>query len=220
VAGAKAKTACGEKRMRMRDLFCGRWGWSRAFAARGWECVGIDLVTPPEIPQGCFFRKCDVVTFDLAHEYGASYFNFICASSPCDGFASFGMKHYHPNPPRPTLEIKLFLDTKFICDMSGLPYVMENVRAAQDFIGKAVGHCGPFYLWGNAVPPILPGGITKAKWKSNKVHGRNAPGNFAPELNLPKSQRKAKLATIPPELSNCVADYTERLLEQKCTAKA
>src|SRR5256885_5237310 len=20
--------------------FCGRWGWSRAFAARGWECVG------------------------------------------------------------------------------------------------------------------------------------------------------------------------------------
>jgi len=25
--------------MRMLDLFCGRWGWSKAFAARGWECV-------------------------------------------------------------------------------------------------------------------------------------------------------------------------------------
>ena len=39
------------------------------------------------------------------------------------------------------------------------------------------------------------------------------PGNFAPELNLPKAERKAKLATIPPELANCVADYAERLLE-------
>jgi site-specific DNA-cytosine methylase len=29
--------------MRMLDLFCGRWGWSKAFAARGWECVGVDL---------------------------------------------------------------------------------------------------------------------------------------------------------------------------------
>ena len=34
--------------MRLLDLFSGRWGWSRAFAARGWECVGVDMVEPPE----------------------------------------------------------------------------------------------------------------------------------------------------------------------------
>jgi hypothetical protein len=29
-----------------------------------------------------------------------------------------------------------------------------------------------------------------------------------------KKERAAKLATIPPELANCVADYAERILEQ------
>jgi hypothetical protein len=28
---------------RLLDLFCGRWGWSRAFAARGWECEDAQL---------------------------------------------------------------------------------------------------------------------------------------------------------------------------------
>ena len=42
---------------RMLDLFCGRLGWSKAFLAKGWECVGVDLVEPPEIPQGFRFIK-------------------------------------------------------------------------------------------------------------------------------------------------------------------
>ena len=45
---------------RLLDLFCGRWGWSKAFAAHNWECVGVDLVEPPEIPQGCTFIKADM----------------------------------------------------------------------------------------------------------------------------------------------------------------
>jgi hypothetical protein len=199
---------------RMLDLFCGRLGWTLEFLARGWQVVGLDLVAPPSIPEGFFFQKRDVMfTKSWVQMYGP--FDFICASSVCDGFASFGMKHFRPNPPYPALEIELFNHTRALCEESGLPYLMENVRAAQQFVGPAINHCGPFYLWGNAVPPILPQGITKAKWKSNVLHGRNAPGNFAPELNLPKSQRKARLATIPPELASCVADYAERLLEQK-----
>jgi 23S rRNA U2552 (ribose-2'-O)-methylase RlmE/FtsJ len=49
--------------MRMLDLFSGRWGWSRAFADRGWECVGVDLVEPPEIPQGCEFIHADILNW-------------------------------------------------------------------------------------------------------------------------------------------------------------
>ena len=37
-----------------------------------------------------------------------------------------------------------------------MPYVIENVRAAQQFVGNAVHHCGPFYLWGTGVPAIIP----------------------------------------------------------------
>jgi hypothetical protein len=136
-------------------------------------------------------------------------FDFVCASSVCDGFASFGMKHFRPNPPQPTLEIELFNHTRSICEKAGVPYVMENVRTAQQFVGPAENHCGPFYLWGNAVPPMFPQGISKAKW----YRRAGKPGNFADALNLPKSKRKALLATIPPELANCVAEYAERIIE-------
>lgn len=221
--------------MRLLDLFCGRWGWSRAFAARGWECVGVDLVAPPEIPQGCEFIEANILDLivenrwiaDSAHvrhtagwrRWKISSFDFIVASSPCEQFSVHGMPHFHPDPPYPELGIKLFNHTRSLCEAVGVPYVIENVRSAQDFVGQAVAHCGPFYLWGTGVPPIMPQGISKAKWKSNNQHGRRGkPGNFAPELRLPKSVRKPLLATIPPELANCVADYAERLLEQRVTA--
>lgn len=146
--------------MRMLDLFCGRWGWSRAFAARGWECVGVDLVEPPEIPKGCEFRQADILTMTAEQVYFGN-FDFICASSPCEQFSVHGMKHFHPNPPYPELGIKLFNHTRSLCEASGVPYVMENVRAAQQFAGNAVNRCGPFYLWGAGVPPLMPQNITK-----------------------------------------------------------
>jgi hypothetical protein len=216
--------------MRLLDLYSGRWGWSKAFAARGWECVGIDLVEPPEIPQGCNFLKMDV--FDITPEWIAEHhFDFICASSPCEQFSVHGMKHFHPNPPYPELGIKLFNHTRMLCESSGVPYIMENVRAAQAFVGTATHHCGPFYLWGTGVPTILPGGITKGmttagcdmtklsaeerrQERKRYPHGhitgwrRDKPGT-------PSFLETAKAATIPPELSNCVANYAERILEDK-----
>jgi hypothetical protein len=194
----------------MLDLFCGRGGWTNAFLERGWECVGVDLVRSPEYRGEFIEANVLSVTSILLQD-----FDFVCASSVCDGFASFGMRHFQPNPPPPDLETRLFNHTRDICQESGVPYIMENVRTAQQFVGEAVNHCGPFYLWGNAVPPIMPQGISKAKWKSNALIGRGAPGNFAPELNLPKKERKARLGAIPSELANCVADYAEALLKQK-----
>ena len=35
------------------------------------------------------------------------------------------------------------------------PTGFENVRGAQKFLGFAVHHYGPFYLWGDGVPPLL-----------------------------------------------------------------
>src|SRR6266550_7440760 len=144
--------------MRLLDLFCGRWGWSRAFAARGWECVGIDLVEPPDTPARCEFLQGNVL--ELTGDWFPT-FDFIVASSPCEEFSVHGMKHFHPNPRYPEMGIKLFNHTRSLCEASGVPYVMENVRAAQQFVGQAVHHCGPFYLWGNGVPPLMPQGIIK-----------------------------------------------------------
>ena len=218
----------------MLDLFCGRWGWSQAFAARGWECVGVDLTEPTELPQHSQFWKLDVLNIRWSGKFigfesdeaWLGLFDFICASSPCEKFSVHGMKHFHPNPPYPELGIKLFNHTRSLLESSGVPYVMENVRPAQKFVGNAVNHCGPFYLWGNGVPPILPQGITKGinVGSSKAVKGMNKEEKRLYRLQFPynssfswsdmRRTSTATVATIPPELSNAVADYAERICEQ------
>lgn len=199
---------------RLLDLFCGRWGWSRAFAARGWECVGVDLVDPPNVPTGCQFERQNVILL-TARWIKDRDFDFIVASSPCEQFSVHGLKHFHKNPPYPELGIALFNHTRSLCEAVDLPYVMENVRAAQQFVGSANHHCGPFYLWGNAVPPLLHRGISKGtKFGRPRAERRFIDPSY--KTGAGSQARKdytAQLATIPPELANCVADYAERLLE-------
>jgi hypothetical protein len=38
---------------------------------------------------------------------------------------------------------------------TGAPLVLENVRAAQRWLGRSQLNCGPFHLWGD-VPAIVP----------------------------------------------------------------
>jgi hypothetical protein len=186
---------------RLLDLFCGRWGWSRAFAARGWECYGIDQESPHETPEGCIFIQWDISFLYDVSDYKA---DFIVASPPCEEFSVFGLKMWHKKPHYPEWGVSLFNRTRKLCYESCVPYIIENVRSAEQFVGPAVSHCGPFYLWGSGVPPLLNQGITKGSmiWSSRY-------------RNMKKSQRKKEVATIPPELANCVADYAERLLEQQ-----
>jgi site-specific DNA-cytosine methylase len=110
----------------MLDLFAGRLGWTKAFLARGWECVAVDLVEPPEIPQGVRFIKLDVLqmmhfAYPIPHFsvkegpnpfWESCAFDFICASSPCEEFSVHGMKLFHPNPKYPENGIRLFEHTR------------------------------------------------------------------------------------------------------------
>lgn len=197
--------------MRLLDLFCGRWGWSRAFAARGWECVGVDLTEPSAIPEHCTFVQRDVLEISsaAAHHWGGQGFDFICASSPCEDFSKTckgGMACFYPDAPYPERAIQLFNHTRALCERSGLPYLMENVRGAEQWVGNAKHHAGPFHLWGSGVPPLLPRGITK---------GTTNMGNWNHNKKLMAQKSAGELATIPPELANCVADYAERLCEAR-----
>jgi hypothetical protein len=167
----------------------------------------------------------DVLTITPSEMQG---FDFICASSPCEQFSVHGMKHFHPNPPYPEMGIKLFNHTRMLCESSGVPYVMENVRAAQAFVGTARHHCGPFYLWGSGVPPLMNQGIQKGiqlrgsvkgwQWKTMTLEQRRETRktDFMIQYQSGSEKRKAMTAlaaTIPPELASCVCDYAERLIE-------
>jgi len=225
--------------MRMLDLFAGRLGWTKAFLARGWQSVAIDLVRPSEVPDGCLFLQLDVMKLgwlpgeglvycnDTGEIHTIGFFDFICASSPCEEFSVHGMKHFHPNPKYPENGIKLFNHTRSICEASGVPYVMENVRAAQQFVGTAVQHCGPFYLWGSGVPPIIPRNIRKGintggaqqaagftREQLREYRRKNDP-MWSNSKSEKRKQATAIAATIPPELALCVADYATNLYKLK-----
>ena len=193
---------------RLLDLFCGRWGWSRAFAARKWDCLGVDLIASPLPGPNCQLICKDVLEI-TAQDIRRWKIDFIVASSSCQQFSVWGMPHFHPNPPYPELGIKLFNHTRAICEASGIPYLMENVRSAQRFVGRAQHHCGPFYLWGSGVPPLLNQGISKNMSQQRDKNGRR---RGALE-HVSKKERAGESAKIPPELANCVASYAERILE-------
>ena len=211
--------------MKLLDLFAGCLGWSKAFLERGWEVVAVDLTLPSMlIPEGVDYRLIDV--FTITPEWiKREGFNFICASSPCEQFSVHGMKHFHPNPPYPELGLKLFNHTRMLCECSGVPYIMENVRAAQQFVGNAAHHCGPFYLWGSAVPPLMNQGIQKGihvgtskavkgmTLEERRVYRAQYPWSQQWSTSKQRGRNTAEAATIPPELSACVADYAERILE-------
>jgi hypothetical protein len=151
-------------------------------------------------------------------------YDFVCASSPCEEFSVHGMKHFHPNPKYPEMGLKLFNHTRLICEVAEVPYVMENVRPAQKFVGPAVAHCGPFYLWGNGVPPLLPQGIRKNMDMGSSIvvkgMSREEIKAYRRKFDLTRNSSKskarkeatAKAATIPAALANAVADYASALL--------
>ena len=217
--------------MKLLDLFAGRLGWSKAFLERrGWDVVAYDLALPNmPIPAGVDYRLRDILTL-TTEDIRAINPDFICASSPCEQFSVHGMKHFHPNPKYPEMGLRLFNHTRMLCESSGVPYVMENVRAAQQFVGNAVHHCGPFYLWGNGVPPLMNQGIQKGismGWsekirnmtqEEKRAHRKQFPFISSSHKSALRKSQTAAAATIPPELGACVVDYAERITEQEKTA--
>jgi hypothetical protein len=179
----------------------------------------VDLLRPAEIPENCNFLCLDVLDLDPAFVRDG-HFDFICASSPCEEFSVWGMPHFHPDPKYPAQGIRLFNHTRQLCEASGLPYVMENVRPAQSFVGLAKHHCGPFYLWGTGVPMLVNQGISKAMSQA-RDRGPDGKRIYAAAADkMWSTKRKQVVATIPPELANCVADYAERILEKvSCAGK-
>ncbi len=131
------------------DLCCGRGGWARGFLAEGYIVIGFDVDDQPDYP-GVFYRA-DVRGL-IGHKWHDAA--VIVASPPCQEFT----RHQLPwtkrhNPPEPDLSI--VQACRRIAAEAGVPLVMENVRNAQRWLGKAKAHYGSRYLWGD-VPPILP----------------------------------------------------------------
>jgi len=200
------------------DLFCGKGGWTNGLLEKGFEVYGFDIEPQPDYKG--IFVQCDILelTADDLRKYRAI---FATCSSPCEEFSVHGMKHFHPNPKHPAMGIKLFNHSRDILEELGIPYVMENVRPAKNFVGRETNHCGPFYLWGPGVPAVFPpdaykvskgidvGSSTLIRGMS-KLEKRAYRAQFTWNQAWPsstKSQRDtAQAAMIPMVVAQAVAD--------------
>src|SRR6266851_1444527 len=146
------------------DLFCGRFGWGRAFAQEGWRVIGFDIEHLPyhgPVPDGCELVLQDVLTL-----YGSQFKDAACivASPPCQAYSYMAM------PWKRAKELAAWrrADVERIYDLNELfdacfriqrqaseaagrhiPLVVENVKSAQPWVGPARAHFGSYYLWGD-----------------------------------------------------------------------
>jgi C-5 cytosine-specific DNA methylase len=152
------------------DLYCGLGGWSEGLLAEGWNVIGFDIEEhiygEHRYPGQLLIR--DVTTLRGAWFKDASLF---VASPPCQEYSYMAMPWKLAKTKAAAIRAdttgtemarltKLFNECYRIqreaCAAAGrhIPLIIENVRGAQPWVGKAAGKYGSFYLWGDV--PALP----------------------------------------------------------------
>ncbi len=162
----------------MIELFSGLHGWGEGAVAEGYRCVGFDIVDMcKEIghpkPEGCQLVLQDVTTIHGSQFKDAA---LIVASPPCQAYSYRAMPWKRAKalpPPDNTLFDACFRIQSEASEAAGrhIPMVVENVRGAQKWVGRARWNFGSFYLWGD-VPALMPAGrVQKTTGHPNKRDG-------------------------------------------------
>ena len=141
------------------DLFCGLGGFSEGFLAEGYFCVGFDIVRHD---YGTGGYPGQLVLQDVLTIHGSQFKDAACivASPPCQAYSYRAMPWTRAKalpPPSNELFDACFRIQREACAAAGrhIPLIVENVRGAQKWVGRAAWHFGPWFLWGD-VPAIMP----------------------------------------------------------------
>jgi len=161
------------------DLFCGLGGWTEGLLAEGYRVVGFDV---ERHHYGDAKYPAQLVIQDVLTIHGAQFKDaaLIVASPPCQAYSYRAMPWSRAKalpPPDNSLFDACFRIQREACEASGrhIPLVVENVRGAQKWVGRARYHFGSFYLWGD-VPALMP--IVKARAKVEAhINRRNGYGH-------------------------------------------
>ena len=141
------------------DLFCGLGGWTSGLLAEGYDCVGFDI----EAHQyGEHRYPAQLVIQDVLTLHGSQFRDaaLIVASPPCQGYSYRAMPWSRAKalpPPCNALFDACFRIQREAIEAAGhhIPLVVENVRGAQPWVGRARWNFGSYYLWGD-VPALMP----------------------------------------------------------------
>jgi hypothetical protein len=148
------------------DLFCGLGGWTEGLLAEGYDVIGFDITRHV---YGCHRYPAQLVIQDVRTLHGSQFKDatLIVASPPCQAYSYRAMPWKRAKalpPPDNTLFETCFRLQREACEAAGrhIPLIVENVRGAQKWVGRARWSFGSFYLWGD-VPALMPKAVRVAK---------------------------------------------------------
>jgi hypothetical protein len=169
------------------DLYCGLGGWSEAFLAEGYRCIGYDIEAHD---YGSGGYPGELIIRDVRSIHGSECKDaaVIVASPPCQepSYRAMPWKRAKAlnaaGPPHNFIDLfnQCFRIQREAIEAAGhyIPLVIENVRGAQRWVGRARANYGSYYLWGDVgmvgrriVAGIPKFGITVAPVKAVKVPG-------------------------------------------------
>ncbi len=153
------------------DLFCGLGGWTEGLLAEGYDVIGFDI---ERHVYGEHRYPAQLVVQDVLTLHGSQFrdADLIVASPPCQAYSYRMMPWKRAKalpPPDNTLFEACFRIQREACEAAGghIPLIVENVRGAQPWVGRARWNFGSFYLWGD-VPALMP-----MTFDGHKSHGMN-----------------------------------------------
>src|SRR5437660_3704596 len=141
------------------DLYCGLGGWTEGLLAEGYEVLGFDV---ERHDYGTGGYPAQLVLQDVLTLHGSQFKDaaLIVASPPCQAYSYRAMPWSRAKalpPPDNSLFEACFRIQREAIEAAGhfIPLVVENVRGAQKWVGRARWNFGSFYLWGD-VPALMP----------------------------------------------------------------
>lgn len=160
------------------DLCCGLGGWTEGLLAEGWRVRGYDIEAHE---YGDERYPAELVLRNVLEMHGSELADaeLIVASPPCTEYSYMAMpwkrakqiaralrgEDEFPDPyrgSRTIAELNAIFDACFRLQREAsaaagqhIPMVVENVKGAQPWVGKAAWSFGSFFLWGD-IPALMP----------------------------------------------------------------
>ena len=182
------------------ELYSGLHGWGEGFATEGYWCVGFDIVDMCRELGHPRPANCQLVLQDVLTLHGSQFKDaaVIVASPPCQKYSYRAMPWKRAKalpPPDNSLFEACFRIQREASEAAGryIPLVVENVRGAQKWVGRARANFGSYYLWGDVgmvgrrvVAGVPKFGVSVAPMQAQK---RNPDGTeHGPGYNGSRSQ--------------------------------
>ncbi len=120
--------------MKLLDLFCCAGGAGMGYHRAGFDVVGVDWSPQPRYPFE--FRRGDVLAMDPAEI--AAEFDAIHASPKCQGQTRM-------RAPGRKQHVNQIPDTIALLNATGLPWILENVEGAEEWMPGALTLCGSMF---------------------------------------------------------------------------